>query len=188
MSIYRKELFETSSSYNRKTRELPIFLTRLLDKSIGKYLEKYQTANSKYTDRTLSYPNPDELPDQEEARKPRFAPKRRRSEDVDFFGVIPDKGNRRSKGQSEKYGSLTLIGRIRVQIGSMKSYFRDGSLSIRNNQIINNNQSNRYLQGVVERLNRKLNRLDNRTTQQIINDSTKKMSPREETEKGYRKN
>ncbi len=188
MSIYRKELFETPSRYKGRTRELPSFLTRLLDKSIGKYLEKYQTADSRYSDRTLSYPNPDELPDQEEARTPKFSPKRRRSEDVDFFGVIPDKGNRRSKGQSGKYGNLTLIGRVRVQIGSMKSYFRDGSLSVRNNQIINNNPNNRYLQGVVERLNRKLDRLDNGTTQQIINDSTKKMSPREETEKGYRKN
>jgi len=187
MSIYRKKLFETSSRHRKGTRKLPDFLTRLLGNSVGKYMEKYRLADSRYTDRILSYPNPDELPDQEDARRPKFAPKRQRVKDIDFLGVIPDQGNRRARGLSGKYGNLTFLGRIRVQISSMKSYFRDGSLSIQNNRIVNSKPDNNYLQRLVDRLNRKLDKLSRGTITQIFNDSSKKMSPEEETKKGYRK-
>ncbi len=178
MTIYRKEFFTTTPNNTRTAPNLPSFLTKILDQSIGRYLDKYQTADSRYTDRILSYPNPDELPDQEDAHKPKFAPKRTRK-DINLFGLIPNK--------RKKYGSLTLLGRLRIQIGSMKRFFTEGTLSIRNGRIINNKPNNTYLQAIVERINRKLNKLDDRTIREIIDDSTKKMSPKEETAKGYRR-
>lgn len=116
MTIYRKEFFTTTPNNTRTAPNLPSFLTKILDQSIGRYLDKYQTADSRYTDRILSYPNPDELPDQEDAHKPKFAPKRTRK-DINLFGLIPNK--------RKKYGSLTLLGRLRIQIGSMKRFFTE---------------------------------------------------------------